>query len=86
MARSSNVTALREALKKVYGKEGYDKFLIFADKRAHDYRVKVMWCTTRQDEVVKAMGDIPVTYTIGRSNYPRNYEWTAFIVPFGEEV
>lgn len=86
MARSSNVTALREALKKVYGKEGYDKFMIFADRRASDYRVKVMWCTTRQDEVVKAMEGIPVTYTIGRSDFPRRYEWTAFIVPFGKEA
>lgn len=86
MARSSNVTALRAALKKVYGKEGYDKFLIFLDRRANDYRVKVIGCTERQDEVVKAMAGIPVTYTIGRSNYPRNYAWTAFIVPFGKEA
>lgn len=86
MARSDNVKALREALKKVYGKDGYDKFLIFADKRASDYRVKVMWCTERQDEVVKAMAGIPVTYTIGRTDFPRHYAWTAFIVPFGEEV
>lgn len=86
MARSSNVTALRKALKQVYGKEGYDRFLIFADRRASDYRVKVIGCTERQDEVIKAMAGIPVTYTIGRTDFPRHYAWTAFIVPFGKEA
>ena len=87
---NENVSALRATIKEVIGIDRYRNLQIFADKRAHDYRFKIVGkpiSSLELDAISNRMQEqcIEIASSIKRTNKCRgNYSYIEFIVPFSQ--